>query len=225
MACEEEGWTVLPVDRARNRWGHPWSGKDLFVIDTGEYSQGVIISEESDRSEHVLTAYEQTQKDRYGYSYAPKYDYSASGRLHLEIDSHYRGRRQKWADRKRWTIDEKLGQIIDEIEIRGQLEREDRLERERKEAERQERVDRAVAEATALYQEDYRKQVLLDDMARWREANLQREYLRAMAAKIEAIQDAGERRQAQDWLAWCQASAEAADPLSREIGMPEVEQA
>jgi hypothetical protein len=220
IACEQQGWTVQSKDKALTRWGHPWSDKALFVVDTGEYRQGVYMAEENDRSEHVLTVYEQKQKDRYGYSYAPKYDYTASGRLFLEIESRYSGRRQKWADRQRWTIEEKLGQIIDEIEARSLLEREDRLERERKEAERQQRVDVAVAEATALYQEEHREQMFLDELARWHEANQRREYLTAMTDKDDSLTDPEARREAQQWLDWCQERVTASDPLEGEIRLP-----
>ena len=123
LAFEKEGWTILPKSKATDRWNHPWSGPAFFVVDTGEYRQGVYIGEENDRTEHVLTAHELKQKERYGYSYAPKYEYKPSGRLHIEIPGYYSGRRQRWGDRKRWTVEEKLAQIVDEIEARSLLER------------------------------------------------------------------------------------------------------
>jgi hypothetical protein len=221
LACEQEGWTVRSREKSLTRWGHPWNDRALFVIDTGEYRQGLFIGEENDRSDHVPTTYEQRQKDRYGYSYAPKYDYKASGRLFIEIDSHYRGRRQKWADRQRWTIEEKLGQIIDEIEARNLLEHEDRLEREQKEAERRERIERATAEATALFHEAYRKQVFLEQVEQWHLANRVREYMTAMAARVEAVDAPDAQARANEWLEWCEKAVRVLDPLEAPLAMPE----
>lgn len=168
-----------------------------------------------------LRAHEQRQKDRYGYSYAPKYDYQASGRLFIEIDSHYRGRHQKWADRQRWTIEEKQGQIIDEIEARSVLEREDRLERERREAECRERVERATAEATMLFRKAYRNQVFLEQVEQWHQANRVRDYLNAMALRVESMDDPDDRGSGEDWLTWCREAVAAMDPLEGRLAMPE----
>lgn len=221
VAFEDEGWTVRSKSKSVDRWGRPWNGRELFVVDTGEYRQGVYIGEENDRTDHVLTASELKQKERYSYSYAPKYDYTPSGRLFIEIETWHRGRRQRWADRQRWTVEEKLGQIVDEIEARTILEREDRVERERKEAERQVRIRAAVQEAALLLRESRRRDVFLAQVEQWHSANRIREFLAAMDTAVTKLPDDDSRLEALDWMRWCQSCAAALDPLETAIRFPE----
>ena len=221
VAFEHEGWTVRSKSKSVDRWGRPWNGRELFVVDTGEYRQGVYIGEENDRTDHVLTASELKQKERYSYSYAPKYDYTPSGRLFIEIETWHRGRRQRWADRQRWTLEEKLGQIVDEIEARTILEREDRVERERKEVEQQTRIQAAVQEAGLLLRESRRKDVFLAQVEQWHSANRIREYLAAMETAITGLPDGDSRLEALDWMRWCRSCAAALDPLESAIHFPE----
>lgn len=221
VAFEHEGWTVRSKSKSVDRWGRPWSGRELFVVDTGEYRQGVYFGEENDRADHVLTAYELKQKERYSYSYAPKYDYTPSGRLFVEIQTWHRGRRQRWADRQRWNVEEKLGQIVDEIEARTLLEREDRLERERKETERQVRIQVAVQEATLLLRESHRKDVFLAQVEQWHSANRIREFLAAMEAAITGLPDGDAKREAEAWMRWCEECTATLEPLEGAIRFPD----
>lgn len=221
VAFEKEGWAVSSKSKSVDRWGHPWGGRELFVVDTGEYRQGVYFGEENDRADHVLTAYELKQKERYGYSYAPKFDYTPSGRLFIEIETWHRGRRQRWADRQRWNVEEKLGQIVDEIEARAGLEREDRLEREREEAERQVRIQAAVQEATLLMRESHRKDVFLAQVEQWHSTNRIREFLAAMEAAVAGLPDGDAKLEASDWMRWCQSCTSALDPLGSDMRCPE----
>lgn len=221
VAFENEGWAVRSRSKSVDRWGRAWSGRELFVVDTGEYRQGVYFGEENDRTEHVLTAYELQQKERSGYSYAPKFDYTPSGRLIIEIETWHRGRRQRWADRQRWNVEEKLGQIVDEIEVRARLEREDRLEREREEAERQVRIQSAVQEATLLMRESHRKDVFLAQVEQWHSTNRIREFLAAMEAAVAGLPDGDAKLEASDWMRWCQSCTSALDPLETALHFPE----
>ncbi|MCE5203980.1 MAG: hypothetical protein LLG24_07210, partial [Actinomycetia bacterium] len=132
-----------------------------------------------------------------------------------------RGRRQRWADRQRWTVEEKLGQVVDEIEARTVLAREDRIERERKEAERQVRIQAAVQEATLLLRESHRRDVFLAQVEQWHSANHIREFLAAMETAVTRLPDSDSRVEALEWMQWCQSCAVALDPLEAAIRLPE----
>ena len=221
LASEREGWAVSSVANTRDRWGNAWDSKDLFVIDTGELREGIRLGEENDRTPHTPTAYELKQKERWSYTTIPEWDYQPSGRIYLEIDSNYDGRRHRWSDRQRWSIEEKLDQLLLELEERSAIEREKRLERERREVERQVQVDLAVAQAKVRLAEEHRAQALLFQAEAWQQTELIRGYLEALRRRIETIEEDSEREQAMDWLRWCDQRVEAMDPLNGRLGFPE----
>lgn len=220
-AFEAEGWTVVSAANSRDRWGRPWDAKDLFVVDTGELREGIRLGEENDRTAHAPTAHELRQKERYSYTRIPEWDYHPSGRIYLEIDTHYNGRRHRWSDRQRWHIEEKLDQLLVELEERSVIEREKRIERELKEAERQAQVDLALAEAKVLLIQQHRTEVLLQRAEAWQRAELVRRYLDALHARVETLPDEEQRRRAAEWLAWAERRAEQLDPLNGGLGFPE----
>jgi len=80
-------------------------------------------------------------------------------------------------DRQRWALDDKLGQIIDEIEVRSCAAREKRVEREAEEAERRRRRDVAIENAKVGLRDSHRAKVLLSEIQDWRTANELRAYL------------------------------------------------
>ncbi|MDX9721486.1 MAG: hypothetical protein RBU37_12125 [Myxococcota bacterium] len=147
IAAEKDGWTVQSTAHSRNRWSQEWGSKDLFVISTGECTVGITLVQENDRTPHVHTAYEMKEKERYSWTRIPEYDYRPSERLRLELGWSAHGRRYRWADRTRWRLEDKAGQVIDEVAKRHEEAREERIEREAKEAERRRLVEEAIAHA------------------------------------------------------------------------------
>jgi hypothetical protein len=221
LAFEKEGWTVHSVQKSYNRWGHAWDENDLFVVDTGEHKEGIRFREENDRTPHVPTAYEIKEKERYSWTRIPEYDYRPSGRLSVEIHSTWEGRRHRWADRQRWRLEDKLGQLVDEIESRHQRAREERIKREVEEAEKKRQAELAIEFAKVELRESHREQVLLQEVDAWNLANRIRDYLNAMERRITHIRDSDEAGRATEWLQWCRNRTKRIDPLDGHIGVPD----
>lgn len=136
------------------------------------------------------------------------------------IHSSFRGGRYRRSDRQRWTLEEKLGQVVDAIEVRSQEEREERIRREAVEAERKRRIDIAVETAKVELRESYREQLLLQQVDAWQQANHVRAYLAAMVDRSARIADPEEAAQAEAWLQWCRLRMSSLDPLKGIIGLP-----
>ena len=220
VAFEAQGWTVSAAGDSRDRWGHSWDAKDLFVVDTGEYKEGLRVREENDRTRHEPTAYELKEKQRWSYTSIPEYDYHPSGRIFIEIHSSFHGGRYRWSDRQRWTLEEKLGQVVDAIEVRSEEERERRIRREAAEAERKTKIDLAVEVAKVDLRESHREKVLLQQVDAWQQANQVRAYLAAMADSSARIEDPEAAAQAESWLQWCRLRMSSLDPLEGTIAFP-----
>jgi len=221
VAAESEGWRVQSTAQSRTQWDRGWDPKDLFVISTGECTVGIRLTQENDRMPHVPTAYELRQKERYSYSRIPEYDYAPSKRLKLELNGWgAHGRPYRWADRRRWRLDDKLGQAIDEIAIRHNEAMQERLEKEAREAERERMYEVAVSEAKVVCRESNRAQELARQVSAWRQAQLMRDYIAAMEQHIERI-DPDDAPAALQWLDWSRRFAEASDPLAQPVRMPD----
>lgn len=220
-AAEQEGWRAQSTGRSRTQWGSEWDRKDLFVINTGECQIGIRLIQENDRTPHVPTAYELKRKERYDYTRIPDYDYVPSTRLRLELagwGAH--GRTYRWADRKRWVLEDKLGQVIDEIATRHGEAMQERLEKEAREAERQRVYEVALEQAMVLYREKHRAQELMRQADAWTRTQSFTQYLDAMESRIATLEPM-DRPAALDWLGWCRQFVEQMNPIHGVPCMPE----
>lgn len=136
-------------------------------------------------------------------------DKEATGRLTIAIvPEQYRTKRPAtWSDRKRWTLEDKLPDVLAEIAVRAAEAEHKRQEAERQAASRQIAWEAAMVEARKRHHGAQRAAALDDQMARWREATDIRTYCAAMAA---AHPDQDETA---DWIAWASACADRLDPL------------
>lgn len=220
VAAEARGWTVQSIKEARTRWGHEWGGDDLFVINTGETSEGLRFIQENDRTLHVPTKQELAAKQRWQYTSIPKYDYTPSSRLKIELSTNWDGRRRAWADRERWSLDDKLDRVLDEIECRSRAAREERFEREKVEAEKQQRIAITVERAKVRLVEAHRAETLIGQLKRWQLAEELRAYLSAVERHIGSLDEAA-AKDASEWLSWSRGYTKRVDPLTSPIGMPD----
>lgn len=69
--------------------------------------------------------------------------------------------------------------------------------------------------------ERHRAEVLVAQTESWRQANELREYLGEMKAALAVEPDSGKRAAGLEWFEWATRHAEALDPLSKPLGMPE----
>lgn len=117
--------------------GHGYHQDRNVRVRIGAHTYRMKLYEQLDAEPHELTPKEREHLERRWGPTPPKYDYKASGRLQIELDSTYTGRRRNWAETTRWTLDDKLGEVILELEARAELDERRAEERRRLEQERQ----------------------------------------------------------------------------------------
>jgi hypothetical protein len=88
-----------------------------------------------------------TERDRPVRTRLGEYEANSTGSLCLELVSGWSqdGRSAKWADRKSWSLEEKLGEVLQEIEIRAAEAEERERERAREDERRQQEWEQAMA--------------------------------------------------------------------------------
>ena len=181
---------------------------------------GVRVVQLSDRSEHVPTAKELADKQRYSWTHIPKYDYTPSARLKFELPGRHEYQQSSWADGGRSCIEDKLPEILRELEFRADAaERQQRADEERRRREELEEQLR-IARATTKLIEAHRADVLKAQLTAWQQARQLDDYLTAMHTRITQIEDPETAAAAREWLAWARAYTVGLDPLSGRLAMP-----
>ena len=145
------------------------------------------------------------------------FDKDATGRLMITLDNGYsrEGRQATWADRKSWTLEEKLGELLRELEIRAAEDDHRQAEREREAEERRRRWEAAMQEAKRTFLEEHRAQAVRSQASAWNEARALRMYLDALEEKY------GEAPESAEWIAWVRRYVdERLDPLASAPVMP-----
>jgi hypothetical protein len=222
VEAERRGYLVASVEPASDRSGRmSWSGSNdghLLITIRGHIYR-LRISEEKVRPRG---AWEREARWRANARYGgqgrlERYDAAATGRLKITVNGGYsrEGRPASWADRKSWTLEEKLPDLLRELEVRA-AEDDERDSRTRQEAEeRQRRWEIAMERAKERFIEAHRGDALRAQVAAWQEANAIRAYLNA----LEEVH--GDRPSAAEWIAWIRDHLDSLDPLLAEQCMPE----
>jgi hypothetical protein len=147
------------------------------------------------------------------------YDRGATGELNIEVVGWSAGGRQTtWGDRKRWTLEDRLPQLMRELETQSVEAEERRLAKEREEAERQREWEVAMERAKLRLVADHRVGILRTRVAAWHEADAIRAYCDAVEARhgIDAT-----TADAAEWLSFARDYAERAQRLPRMPADPE----
>ncbi|MFJ5591030.1 hypothetical protein ACIQCG_14870 [Streptomyces noursei] len=149
-------------------------------------------------------------------------DPERSEKLMLELGYSRSARRRQWADRKRWTLEDVLGAVLQEVEARAVEDAQRKVDEERAKEARKARWQEAMAAARQQAVQAQLARALSEQAAQWREAAVLREYCEALESRIAkaAACEEPEVASAQEWLAWTRNHLEAIDPLSRLPGMP-----
>lgn len=218
IEAERRGYTVTnhvprPPRDARSR-PERW---DLLLSQHGE-TVPLLLSHESERVEHVPTARELAEQKRNSWFRMPTHDTVSTARLRIEIAKDYDSeRRSSWADRSRWTLEDKLPEVMREIAVRIDELRMKREAKVRAEAAYAEAVEQENVRARERAGESHRQEVLDKQLQRWREAAELRGFAADVAKRVQVAEDAGEvddiaatRR----WLAWIESRAASLDPLT-----------
>jgi hypothetical protein len=133
---------------------------------------------------------------------------------------HHAGTKSKWSDGKRQRVEEKLNDFMISVvwiadnEIRSQEQRVI-YERQQQEEERLRWERQRLQE-----EEDYRGESLAKLAARWREAELLREFVAAVRQRVESTLDIVPDGQLDRWLRWAAHYADHQDPLTETTRLP-----
>jgi hypothetical protein len=217
--CNRRGYEIRKLDPElsprRGYANRSMKGGSDFEIILRDHRYPLHISEEKVPLRGVWEDEQRWRKgERYYHlvdddKFTGSYDKKGTGRLTIALSSYSRsGRQSSWSDRQSWKLEEKLPDILHEIEVRA-VEDDYHAEEERRKAEeRQHQWELAMEQATALYIEDYRGKVLRADVSAWREANELRAY-------VTALEEAhGEDPASAEWIEWVQGYVERCDPLN-----------
>ena len=123
----------------------------------------------------------------------------------------------KWGDRQRWTLEDRLPQLMRELETQAVEAEERRLAKEREEAERRRQWEVAMDRAKLRLIEDHRREVLRRRVTAWTEADAIRAYCEAVEARHGAHTIAADS-EAAEWLAFAREHADHAIGRSADVG-------
>jgi hypothetical protein len=191
------------------------SGGACIVVKGHEHE--VTLVEEMARTPHVPTAAELARQELYSWPLVPTHDMSPSGRLRLQLPERYDGNRRVWADRQRWRLEDKLGEVLVAVERRSEADEERRLERELQARIRHEAWERAMVLATERLIDAHRVGALTRQIDAWRLASDVRAWAAATRANLTGPDEVGE---VVEWLSWAEAYADRIDPVLNPTGMP-----
>jgi hypothetical protein len=149
------------------------------------------------------------------------YDSGATGELNIEVRGWSHGRQGSWGDRKRWTLEDRLPQLLRELETQAVEAEERRLAKEREEAERRRQWETAMGRAKLRLIEDHRVDVLRTRVAAWHEAEEIRAYCDAVEAR-HGIDTIAADPDAAQWLTFAREHADHAQRIPRMPADPEV---
>jgi len=225
VECERRGYEIRKLSaelpRRRGYANRSMKGGADFEVVLRGHRYPLHISEEKVPLRGVWEDEQRHRKeDRYypaarDEMFSGRFDKNATGRLTISLDGYSRSSRQSsWGDRRSWTLEEKLPDLLREIEVRA-VEDDYRAEEEhRKAEERQRDWELAMEQAKARYIDSYRAAALRSQVVAWREANELRAYLTCLE------ETHGEKPEAAEWIDWVRGYVERLDPLNASQQLP-----
>ncbi|MGW0731626.1 hypothetical protein [Streptomyces sp. NPDC002851] len=221
--AERRGHKVqLPRAEHRRSRSRALGGGDLFTITARGQLCGFSFGQAQDRTEHVPTAKELADAERYSWVKIPAYDYSPSSRLAIALNGGIQHRRSTWTDAADRPLEDQLPEIVQEVDLRGLAAERKRAEEEEKARNKLSRWEAAMRQARLEYAEAFRIRVLQQQEHAWRQAARLDDYLAAARDRITALPDGAERSAAEQWLTWASKYVRSLDPLSRPLHLPEI---
>jgi hypothetical protein len=149
------------------------------------------------------------------------YDSGASGELNIEALGSAYGRQKAWGDRSRWKLEDRLANLLHELEVQAVEADERRLAREREEAERQRQWEAAMERAKQRLVEEHRLEVLRNRVRAWQEAEAIRAYCEAIEAR-HGVERVAADPDASAWLALARERADRVQALPHMPADPEI---
>jgi hypothetical protein len=177
----------------------------------------VTLVEETDRYPHVPSAAELERARRNTWLRVPEWDRVPSGRLQLR--SGHGSETPLASDRKRRTLDDRLGDALDRLERRAEAIEE--LAREVAKRREQTRLqwEEAMRVAKVRLVHSHRADHLARQAQEWRHATNIREFVTAVRARMPSPWGVDPKTEA--WLTWAGEHADSIDPLLGPLYVPE----
>ncbi|MFI5803477.1 hypothetical protein [Streptomyces sp. NPDC051561] len=154
-------------------------------------------------------------------------DQERSKNLVIELGYSRSKRQSRWADRKRWTLEDILGAVLREIETRAVEDAQRKADEERAKADREVRWRAAMEMAREQAAQAQFAEVLRSEARQWQDASLLSEYCNALERRLEAASEADEATvsSTRQWLAWVRRYVQSLNPLTRLPSMPTAREA
>jgi hypothetical protein len=188
----------------------------VWVNVSGNWSR-LIMSEELEARDRSLAAAEMGERKIYPWQRVQLRSTAVpSGRLTIEIaeDHRFSGRRRRWVDRQRWQLEDKLTEVLAELEARADILARRRLVKEQERAHRHQQWQEAIADAREHFVEDHRRRALADQVAAWTQARAVLSYCDALDALGLNEADPARAAELGSWSRWAREYAAARDPLN-----------
>jgi hypothetical protein len=229
--AERRGYEVACVPTREDSYGRsdwkPAQDGQLVVTINGHQLK-VRLSEKGvglrGLYEHQMRRWHEDREQPYrlmSFVQRPKpYDRAATGELNIETLGWSNGRQSSWGDRKRWKLEDRLPQLLRELETQAVEAEERRLAKEREEAERQRQWEAAMENAKRRLVDDHRLEVLRNRVRAWHEADAIRAYCEAVEARYGRDAVAADS-EASEWLTLARNYADRAQQLPRMPADPE----
>lgn len=220
-AAGRRGWVVANVRAAKGAQPstRAWTAarRGHLLVSVGDFSQAVRIREEGLPSRARWRGKLLDSRFRAGETHKEpidEYEEKATGRLVINLVPSFGGR--MWADRKSWTLEEKLPEVIQEIEISAEVDLHRREEAERAGERRRHEWEAAMTAAERRYLDAWRADRLIRRVESWRQV----EEIKAYCDAVEARYPPDRNPKAADWIGWARCHIERIDPLAKEPSMP-----
>lgn len=178
------------------------------------------LVQEQDRTEHVPTAKERADQARNPWTRIPPYDFTPSERLRIDLPSPHEQRQSTWNDGTRSALEDRLPEILQEMELRSIAADRKRIADEERQRQEKAAKQKRIARATAKLIESHRAKTLSEQVSKWHQSKQLTAYIEAMTSHVEAFASLDDRAAGQEWLAWARGHAARIDPLQHRLAMP-----
>jgi hypothetical protein len=149
----------------------------------------------------------------------PTHDRVPSGRLRIKLDRGWHIRQDSFSDTKTINLEDRLPQVLQELELRTAAGEEHEQRRKQQRQERTRQWEQVRDEATGQAREHQRAKVLADQVERWHQIQRIDAYLHAMESTI-ADPNPAEQNPAREWLAWARQYRARVSPLGQPLRLP-----
>ncbi|MPZ81984.1 MAG: hypothetical protein GEV28_16965 [Actinophytocola sp.] len=193
-------------------------------IRDGNFRLHITMTEERKQRDLLPTPEELANKKIYTWQrIQPETKWVHSGKLKIQLSTSGArwDRPAWWADRKRWRVEDKLSELVAEINRRVQAERDRIVEEERARLQRQRDREAAMANARARFQQDRRIDALNRQLKNWQKAASIRAYCTDVEGARSVEHDTEQADAQARWMEWCRAYADHIDPAKTGTRAPD----